>query len=305
MKTFKKTILAAAAVAALGMLGTAQASTFASSILQINNFRLLNSGGTAFSLADFSNLSGTNDAHATAQRNGISMSDFASNPITGAPPDLAQRCVGAPCPPIGSNNFTPFPMPAGGSFGYADQQLTGSSITINGNPAGANASTRAEAATSSSPTQSSGNSDVGTSTTFAFSLASAGTMTVAFDALPYLQAFVSNGSAPHANANARLSWHINIIDIATGATMLNATPDALNQARSLTDGAPNTLLYDPGLMSLSFTSALLAANTNYQLTIEHNTLANALQQEVPEPGTLAVLAAGLLSMSLVSRRRKQ
>lgn len=306
MKTFKKTVLTTAALAAMTLLGSAQAATFAQSILQINNFRLLHApGGTAFNVTDFSNLAGTNSAHATAERNNVTQSLFAAVPIGGAPPDLAPRCVGAPCPPIGSNNFLPFPMPAGGSFGYADQQLTGSSITVNGTPAGANARTRADAATSNSPTQASGTSDVGTSTTFAFTLATAGQMTVAFDAIPYLLAYVSNGSAPNANAIARLSWHINIVDVVSGAVMLDATPAALNQARSLTDGAPNTLTYNPGQSSFSFTSALLAANTNYQLSIEHNTLANALQQEIPEPGTLAALAGGLLSMSLISRRRRQ
>lgn len=306
MKTFKKTILATAAVAAMSLLGTAQASTFAQSILQINNFRLLHTpGGTAFSRADFSALTGTNDAHATAERNGVFQTASSSVPITGAPPDLPQRCVGAPCPPIGENVFTPFPMPVGGNFGYADQQLTGASIILNGNPAGANAHTRADAATSNSPTQSSGNSDVGTSTTFAFSVAVPGSMTVDFDAIANLLASVSVGSAPNANANARLSWHINIIDLSNGDAMLDQTPSQLNQARSLTDGAPGSLPYNLALTHFTFTSAPLLTGRNYQLTIEHNTLANALQEEIPEPGTLAALAAGLLSMSLISRRRKQ
>ena len=312
MNLIKKSLLVTAAAAALGLaaIGGAQASTFASAILDINNFRLLHSNGTAFSNADFSVLTGTNDAHATASLNGVFANGASSLGIlSGTTPDVAHQCVGAPCPPLGENNFTPFasPPPVPGNLGYADQNLTGSSISINGGPAGAHATTRADASTAMNSVAS-GNSDVGTSTTFQFALGVADTMTIAFDATPFAQAYVSADAGATSNANARMSWSINILDLSTGLSVFSFAPNELNGQSivSRTDGLPGTSTYNAALATFGFSeiTPLLAAGTTYQITIQHNTLANALQQEVPEPGTLAIVAAGLLSMSLLSRRRK-
>ncbi len=309
MTTFCKSLLATAAIVAAGIASVpAQASTFASAILDINNFRLLHGGGAAYSTADFTVLQGTNDAHATASLNGVFANGASSIPILTGTPNVAHQCVGGPC--LANNDFTRFasPPPVPGTFGYADQDLTGASITINGNPAGAHARTRADASTALNAIAS-GNSDVGTSTTFRFTLGAADTMTVQFDAAAYTQAFVSMGSGPNANANARLSWSINIVDLTTQLRVFEFAPPELNafSVRSRTDGAPGLLTYDyatvPGT-PFSAISPLLSAGTSYQITIQHNTLANALQQELPEPDSLAVLAAGMLAMSLALRRRK-
>ncbi|UGQ48554.1 EDSAP-1 family PEP-CTERM protein [Massilia endophytica] len=312
MNLIKKSLMVTAAAAAMGLaaMGSARADTFASAILDINNFRLLHSSGVAFSTADFSTLQGTNDAHATAGLNGVFSNGASSLGIlSGTTPDVAHQCVGA-CFPLAENNFTPFasPPPSPGNFGYADQRLTGSSISIGGGPVGAHAQTRADAATLMNMQDASGNSDVGTSTTFQFALGASDTMTIAFDATPFTQAWVSAGAGQTSNANARLSWSINIVDLSTGLSVFSFAPDELNglSVVSRTDAAPGTTEYNAALTMFSFSEVtpLLSAGTTYQITIQHNTLANALQQEVPEPGTLAIVAAGLLSMSLVSRRRK-
>lgn len=309
MKMFCKQWLATAAVVAASIASVpAQATTFASAILDINNFRLLHSGGTAYSTTDFTVLTGTNDAHATASLNAIFANGAQSFGIlSGVQPNVPQQCVGAPCPPLLENNFLPFPSPppVPGTFGYADQDLTGAAITIGAAPAGAHARTRADASTMLNAIAS-GNSDVGTSTTFAFTLGASDTMTISFDGTPYSQAFVSGGSGPTANANARLSWSINIIDLATNTSVFSYTPPELNglSAVSRTDGAPGITTYNPGSAAFLAVTPLLAAGTTYQITVEHNTLANALQQELPEPGSMTVLAMGMLAMSLAMRRRK-
>ena len=314
MNTIQRRVLTAVAAAGLGLtaMGSAHASAFASAILDINNFQLLHSNGTAFSSSDFSVLTGTNDAHATAALNGVFANGAQSLGIlSGSNPDVAHQCVGAPCPALAENNFTPFPSPppVPGTFGYADQNLTGSSISIGGAPAGAHAQTRADASLATNGVAS-GNSDVGTSTTFDFTLGAADTMTISFNATPYSQAYVSAGSTPTANANARISWSINITDLTTGGTsVFDFTPAVLNglSAVSRTDGLPGTTTYNAALttFALSATTPMLSSTDTYQITIQHNTLANALQAEVPEPATLAVFAVGLLGMSLLSRRRKQ
>lgn len=309
MNKICKQLLATAAVIGIGLAGApAQATTFASAILDINNFRLLHSSGVAYSTADFTILTGTNDAHATASLNGVFSNGASSLGIlSGTTPNVAHQCVGAPCPALPENNFLPFPSPppVPGTFGYADQDLTGAAITIGAAPAGAHARTRADASTALNSVAS-GNSDVGTSTTFSFTLGAADTMTVSFDGTPYSQAFVSAGSTPTANANARLSWSINIINLGTGTSVFEYAPPELNSlsAVSRTDGMPGLTTYDPGTSAFLAVTPLLVAGTTYQITIQHNTLANALQQELPEPDSLAVLAGGMLAMSLALRRRK-
>jgi hypothetical protein len=293
-----------AATLALGAAGSAYADSFASAILDINNFRLLHSSGAAFSTTDF----GTNDAHATASLNGVFANGAQSFGIlSGLNPDVPHQCVGAPCPAKAENDFSPFPFPppAPGTFGYADQVLTGSTIAIGMAPAGARATTRADASLLVDGVAS-GNSDVGTSTTFSFTLAAADTMTFSFDGTPFTQAWVDAGAGPTTNANARLSWSVNIIDTATGTTVFSFAPSELNALSNVsrTDGAPGTSTYNPGTLAFSSTTPLLSADIVYQITIQHNTLANALQQQVPEPASLAIFGIGLLGMTAVARRRR-
>lgn len=309
MKLVRKTLLLTAAAASImvGTMGSAHADSFAQSILVIDNFRLLHSNGTPFNVTDFGVLTGTNDAHATAQLNNVFSNGAQSFGIlSGINPDVLHQTVGAPNPAKPENNFDPFPAPppVPGTFGYADQNLTGSSITIGMAPAGALAQTRADASLAMNGAAS-GNSDVGTSTTFNFVLGVGDTMTVAFNGTPFTQAFVAAGAGPTTNANARLSWSIQIIDITTGTTVFTYAPNELNALSNVsrTDGGPGTTTYAPATAAFSSTTPMLNNTSTYQITIQHNTLANALQA-VPEPGTLAIFGFGLLGMSALSRRRK-
>ena len=309
MKLVRKTLIMSAAVASLciGMVGNARADAFAQSILTINNFRLLHSNGTAFTPTDFDTLDGVNSAHARASLNGVSSvappQDISI--LSGTNPDVAHQFVGLPNPPRPENNFTPFPSPppVPGTFGYADQFLTGSALAIGTAPAGAMAQSRADASLQAAGSAS-GDSDVGTSTTFSFTLGLNDTMTFAFDATPFTQAYTTAG--PATNAIARLSWSLNIVNQSTGAVVYVFQPDELNGTAnaSRTGTFPGLTTYNPGLLMFSATSPLLNNFDVYQLTIQHNTLANALQSAaVPEPGTLAIFGLGLRGMSAFKRRR--
>ncbi|SHG74978.1 EDSAP-1 family PEP-CTERM protein [Massilia sp. CF038] len=311
MKIVRKTLILSAALATfcVGLAGPAKADAFAQSILTINNFRLLQADGTAFAPSDFDVLDGVNSAHARASLNGVSAvatpQDFSI--LSGLNPDVAHQFVGLPNPPRPENSFTPFPSPPAlpGTFGYADQNLTGSALTIGGAPAGASAQTRADASLQSDGSAS-GDSDVGTSTTFSFTLGSAGTMSFAFDATPFTQAYTTDGTA--TNAIARLSWSLNIVNQTTGEIVYVFQPGELNgEANASRTGTfPGLTTYNPGTLSFSATSPLLNATDVYQLTIQHNTLANALQSTVavPEPATLAIFGLGLLGMTAFKRRRR-
>jgi hypothetical protein len=310
MKLIRKALLMTAAVAtfSVGLAGQAHADAFAQSILTINNFRLLRADGTAFTPADFDVLDGVNSAHARASLNGVTAvappQDFSI--LSGNNPDVAHQFVGLPNPPRPENDFSPFPNPPAvpGTFGYADQQLTGSALSVFGNPAGATARTRADASLQSDGSAS-GDSDVGTSTTFSFTLGSAGSMTFAFDATPFTQAYTTAGT--NTNAIARLSWSLNIVNQTTGDVIFVFQPDELNgEANASRTGAfPGLTTYNPGSLSFSAVSPLLNNTDVYQLTIQHNTLANAVQTTaaIPEPATLAIFGLGLLGMTAFKRRK--
>jgi hypothetical protein len=265
--------------------------------------RFLNSAGTQFTAADFTTLVVENASGATATLQPVSL--FAE---TG--PVCVGTCPGGAFGPLpGTGRFTSFPaatlatLPTS-TFGFGDTSLTGSAIE----PGGATANTRATASVSESPNTAAGVARVGTTSSFVFALGAADSMTVAFDADAHTVAQVPFG-IPESVASASVNWSISIIDLdnpdPTTNTVLSYSPDELNGdsnvARSHT--LPGTTRYD-FTDFLSATSAVLSAGTNYQLTIRHSSFADARQEEVPEPATLAIVAAGLLSMSLVSRRRK-
>jgi hypothetical protein len=308
MNIFKKGLLATATAVTLGIgaMGSAYAATYASAILTIDNFRLLRGGTTtALTSTDFTTLTGTNDAHATGGLNGMFAPTANSIPIlSGLPLDLTRQCVGS-CFPVPENNFTAHP-PFGGTYGHADQFLRGAAIDIGATPAGVLAQTRADAATATNFNIASGNSDVGTSTTFRFALGADSTVDIAFNYDAFSEAQVTPGSSPTANANARISWSLNIVDVTTGLTVYTLSPGALNaeSLRSATDANPGLPTPYSAVGSITDLTPTLIGGRLYQITIQHNTLANVLQEEVPEPATLAIVAAGLLSMSLISRRRR-
>ena len=310
MKLIRKSAIMAAALGlGLATAGQARADAFAQAVLNINNFRLLHASGTAFTPADFGLLDGVNSAHARAALNGTNATAAPQDVsiLSGRNPDVPHQFVGLPNPPRPENNFTPFPSPPAvpGTFGYADQNLAGSALAVGAAAAGATAQTRADASLQTNGAAS-GDSDVGTSTTFRFSLAVADSITFAFDATPFTQAYTTAG--PATNAIARLSWSLNIVNQTTGAIVFAFQPNELNSLAnaSRTGAFAGLTTYNPGLLAFSATSPLLNTTDVYQLTIQHNTLANALQSAaVPEPATLAMFGAGLLGLYAMRRRRAQ
>jgi len=286
-------VTAAAVTLAFSAAGSAQAHAYADSILNINNLRFLNSGGTQFAASDFSTLVVNNSRTAT----GTAIGYVPETVVSFNGPACAGVCPAIPFAP----RFAPGPVPPipFNTFGYGDTSLTGSAIESGG----ANASTRAAA--SAAPGQTLGSGNTGTTSSFIFALGEADSMTVAFDADAYTVAHVPLGTTASSSASARLTWSIQIIDLDSGESVLSFSPTALNGDSNVsrTEVLPGTTTYTYADF-FEATSEILTAGTTYQLTINHSSFADATQEAVPEPATLAIIAGGLLSMSLVSRRRK-
>lgn len=292
--------------ACLGAAGTARADAFAQAILTIDHFRVLHASGAAYASSDFKTFNGMNGAGASATLNDVvNAAPEQNKPMFSTPPDIAQRFVGLPAAPRAENDFSPFdtPAPVPGTFGYADQYMSGAMISHNGKAAGAKTQSRADAALVEDGSAA-GSSNVGTLANFKFMLGAADTMTFAFDATPFTQAY-STGD-PSKYAMARVTWTLNIRDD-TGQSVFLFAPDELNAMTNVnrTDSFAGTTTYAPGTLNFSATTAMLKANTNYQLTISQTSVANAMQStEVPEPGSLALFGLGLLGVSMLRRRRR-
>ncbi len=308
MKRIRPTLAASAALACLTMAGAgnAHADAFAQAILTIDNFRLLHASGAVYNRTDFQELTGMNMAGAAASTGTHAVTAPSQDlPISSAmTPDIAHQFAGIPTAPRAENDFTPFPNPAPvpGTFGYADQYMRGRMITVGTEAAGVLAQTRADASLQYDG-KAKGSSDVGTMSSFLFMLGAADSMTFAFDATPFTQAY-SNG-APYTNAAARVTWSLNILD-EVGNNVFVFAPSQLNGMSNVnrTDGFNGLTTYAPGTLAFTATSPLLAANTNYRLTITQTSIANAMQEtQVPEPDSLAIFAAGLLGMGALLRRR--
>lgn len=310
MGTIKHILVAATAFASLVGAGTrpAAASTFATAILDINNFRLLHSDGRFYSNTDFSRLTSVNDAQVTASLNAV----FANASGSGPRPDVAHQCVGS-CLTFAENSFghgganNLFALP--GSFGFADQRFQGSGISINGAPAGGHAQTRADVGTLQNHQSASGNSSVGSSNTMVFALNVEDTMTIAFDATPYAMAYLTPGSRPVTSAAARMSWSINVVELRTNTSVFAFAPAEINGLGSVsrTDGMAGFSSFNEigKVYSYNPTTPKLLAGHTYQVTVQQSAIVMALQQEeLPEPGSLPVVTAGLLGMALLRRIRR-
>jgi hypothetical protein len=295
MNPLQKNLLRSAigAAFALGAAGSAHADAFAQSILVIDNFRLLHADGTPYTGFDFAQLAGTTDTYVTGQLNGQSSSaaewgEFGSNAL-----DVAQRSADG----------------TQGSFGYGDARMDGAVITTSVGPAGARVRTRADAALAANGAAR-GNAGMDGAASFSFSLGMNDTMTVAFSALPFAQAWVGEGAGP-ASASASMTWSISVRDLGSGATVFAFQPDQLNALGSVSrsNGFDGATTYAPGTLSFAATSDMLDAGVYYQVTIAQSTAAVALQarqvQQMPEPGTLAGFGAGLLAMAALARRRRR
>ncbi len=283
----------AAAVGAFAIVAAAhdaEASAVAYSNLHISNLRIVNSFFDTRDASDFSNLQVGNSTNAEANLGGSGVSD---DSLTSGSSDVPLQCLGAACGGIAENDFS---QQSSGVFSRGDALLQGSLITGLEDPAPAEAESVGELRLDGD--SASNGSTVGTTTSFEFALEEADTLIFVFEATPYLNVAVEDGTG---QAQASTAFSITITD-QDGAQAFAFAPDRLNTSRGqLNEGEK---IYDPGTVSYTGVAYGLNSDEQYTLTINHQSETSGTFTAVPEPGTLMMLGAGLLGLGAVGRRRR-
>jgi len=308
MKSTIKSLFAVGVAATIGLGSTAaNAGVLASSAFTITDFSISNSTtGTQLTAADFNTFFATSNANVDVDLNGGAVSDGSGfNGGLVSSTDLLSVCVGNCSMTPAENNFDVLTAPTSGNFSYSDQFLVNAPF-VSGTELGATMQLRSDVSLVGSG-EGSASSNQGLDSTFLFSLENP--LTIAFDFFADLQlrAFTDPGTMFPSNAQASASFHITISDLANNTVydfdgLGEETVCDLDVTRNR--NAPfNGLNSYSCVDTFSDTTGVLAANTVYQLSIRQDTAADALL--IPEPGTIALIGAGLFGLGIARRRRSK
>lgn len=303
----RRLIAVACSALALGAAGSANAGVLAQGVLEITNFKLINStSGSSMKESDFAVLVANHQTDGVATLNGISSIGTANDNVYPFAMDLSQQSVGVN--PFGQNDYTHRPAGYGGYFARSDTILFGDSMDYDVPPhpgTGATGVTAKVVGEVQLNGAGSGSTQANIGLQADFVLKATQAIRLDFNADDYLIAFLGPlAPIPGSAAQASSSWSITLTD---DAGLLNysfapngqldalngeiADPCSLNTNRSrLITGASTYSCVG----AFSALSPVLTAGTLYHVSIRHAIESDA--EKVPEPGTLVLLGAGLLGV---------